>query len=137
MRNPYNFKCQLHSSPETTRQQPLPPLFSSKTSRRVPRYSHDTTKSAPPKPHLAHPPNYQGQPSIMAPASAQLGIAKASLLAALLKPSPEAGLPPCSRDDIEQFHGLLSAAIAQCSPTNIQVWTTHAAPFLRPPLCAR
>ncbi|ROW02773.1 hypothetical protein VSDG_01882 [Cytospora chrysosperma] len=54
----------------------------------------------------------------MASASAQLGIAKASLLAALLK--ADAGLPSCSRDDIEQFHGLLSAAVAQCSPTNVQ-----------------
>ncbi|KAK7731710.1 hypothetical protein SLS53_008654 [Cytospora paraplurivora] len=54
----------------------------------------------------------------MASASAQLGIAKASLFAALLK--PDAGLPSCSRDDIEQFHGLLSAAVAQCSPTNVQ-----------------
>lgn len=62
----------------------------------------------------------------MASASAQLGIAKASLLAALLK--ADAGLPSCSRDDIEQFHGLLSAAVAQCSPTNVQVWNTHATP---------
>ncbi|ROW09121.1 hypothetical protein VPNG_05707 [Cytospora leucostoma] len=54
----------------------------------------------------------------MASASAQLGIAKASLFAALLK--QDAGLPSCSRDDIEQFHGLLSAAVAQCSPTNVQ-----------------
>lgn len=65
--------------------------------------------------------------SNMASASAQLGIAKASLFAALLK--PDAALPSCSRDDIEQFHGLLSAAVAQCSPTNVQVWNTHATPF--------
>lgn len=56
--------------------------------------------------------------------SAQLAIAKASLLAALLKPDPEADLPACSRDEIEQFHGLFSAAVARCSPANVQVWNT-------------
>lgn len=57
-------------------------------------------------------------------ATAQLTIAKASLLAALLKPDASADLPSCSRDDIEQFHGLLSAAATRCSPANVQVWTT-------------
>lgn len=57
-------------------------------------------------------------------ATAQLTIAKASLLAALLKPDASTGLPSCSRDDIEQLHGLLSAAAARCSPANVQVWTT-------------
>lgn len=59
-------------------------------------------------------------------ASAQLTIAKAGLLAALLKPD----LVPCPRDEIEQLHGLLSAAAARCSPANVQVWnTTTAAPM--------
>lgn len=57
-------------------------------------------------------------------ASAQLTIAKASLLAALLKPDAAANLASCSRDEIEQLHGLLSAAAARCSPANVQVWTT-------------
>ncbi|KAJ4389412.1 hypothetical protein N0V93_006880 [Gnomoniopsis smithogilvyi] len=56
---------------------------------------------------------------------AQLAITKASLLAALLKPAPAADsslpvLPACSRNEIEQLHGLLSAAAARCSPANVQ-----------------
>lgn len=50
--------------------------------------------------------------------SPQLAIAKASLMAALLRPDPTA----CSRDEIEHFHVLLNSAIAQCSPDNVQVW---------------
>ncbi|KKY29873.1 hypothetical protein UCDDA912_g10200 [Diaporthe ampelina] len=53
-------------------------------------------------------------------ASAQLAIAKASLLASLLKADADADLASCSRDEIEQFHGLLNAAVAKCSPTNVQ-----------------
>ncbi|KAI3396358.1 hypothetical protein diail_12248 [Diaporthe ilicicola] len=53
-------------------------------------------------------------------ASAQLAIAKASLLASLLKADADADLASCSRDEIEQFHGLLTAAVAKCSPTNVQ-----------------
>lgn len=56
--------------------------------------------------------------------SAQLTIAKASLLAALLKADAESDLAPCSRDEIEQLHGLLSAAVTRCSPANVQVWIT-------------
>lgn len=61
-------------------------------------------------------------------AAAQLAIAKASLLASLLK-ADAADLASCSRDEIEQFHGLLNAAVAKCSPTNVQVWNTHATSF--------
>ncbi|POS73124.1 hypothetical protein DHEL01_v208485 [Diaporthe helianthi] len=53
-------------------------------------------------------------------AAAQLAIAKASLLASLLKADADAGLTSSSRDEIEQFHGLLNAAVAKCSPTNVQ-----------------
>ncbi|KAG8158729.1 hypothetical protein KVR01_011172 [Diaporthe batatas] len=53
-------------------------------------------------------------------AAAQLAIAKASLLASFLKADADAGLASCSRDEIEQFHGLLNAAVAKCSPTNVQ-----------------
>ncbi|KAI7785570.1 hypothetical protein LA080_006991 [Diaporthe eres] len=53
-------------------------------------------------------------------AAAQLAIAKASLLASLLKADADADLASCSRDEIEQFHGLLNAAVAKCSPTNVQ-----------------
>ncbi|KAL1881910.1 hypothetical protein Daus18300_000964 [Diaporthe australafricana] len=53
-------------------------------------------------------------------ASAQLAIAKASLLASLLKADADADLASCSRDEIEQFHGMLTAAVAKCSPTNVQ-----------------
>ncbi|KAJ0117101.1 hypothetical protein J7T55_003517 [Diaporthe amygdali] len=53
-------------------------------------------------------------------ASAQLAIAKASLFASLLKADADADLASCSRDEIEQFHGLLNAAVAKCSPTNVQ-----------------
>jgi len=53
-------------------------------------------------------------------ASAELAIAKASFAAVLFKPDPAS----CSRDDIEQFHGLLGAAIDRCSPANVQVWNT-------------
>ncbi|KAJ9139394.1 RNA polymerase II-binding domain protein [Pleurostoma richardsiae] len=49
-------------------------------------------------------------------ASAELAIAKASFAAVLFKPDPAS----CSRDDIEQFHGLLGAAIDRCSPANVQ-----------------
>lgn len=59
--------------------------------------------------------------------NAQLAITKASLLAALLKPTPDADLPACSRTDIEALHGLLSAAAARCSPANVQVWNHHTA----------
>ncbi|PSS00791.1 hypothetical protein BD289DRAFT_423322 [Coniella lustricola] len=52
--------------------------------------------------------------------AAQLTIAKAGLLAALLKPDAGADLAPCSRDEIEQLHGLLSATAARCSPANVQ-----------------
>ncbi|KAL8373397.1 hypothetical protein RB599_000563 [Gaeumannomyces hyphopodioides] len=48
--------------------------------------------------------------------SPQLTIAKASLLASLLRAEPTA----CSRDEIEHFHMLLHSAIAQCSPANVQ-----------------
>lgn len=61
--------------------------------------------------------------------SAQLAIAKASLLAALLKPDTEADLPACSRDEIEQLHGLLSASVTRCSPANVQVWNTYIPPL--------
>lgn len=69
----------------------------------------------------------QGYPVNMA--AAQLAIAKASLLASLLKADADADLASCSRDEIEQFHGLLNAAVAKCSPTNVQVWNTHATSF--------
>ncbi|KAL8402257.1 hypothetical protein RB596_008860 [Gaeumannomyces avenae] len=48
--------------------------------------------------------------------SPQLTIAKASLLASLVRAEPTA----CSRDEIEHFHMLLDSAIAQCSPANVQ-----------------
>lgn len=47
-----------------------------------------------------------------------LVIAKASLLAALLKPDPEA----CTRSDFDQLYQLLTDAINRCSPGNVQVW---------------
>ncbi len=50
-------------------------------------------------------------------ASPELAIAKASFSAVLLRPDPTA----CSRDDIEQFHTLLAAAVRRCSPANVQV----------------
>lgn len=87
--------------------------------------AHDTLKGATSflKPVLTA----QGYPVNMA--AAQLAIAKASLLASLLKADADADLASCSRDEIEQFHGLLNAAVAKCSPTNVQVWNTHATPF--------
>ncbi|KLU92723.1 hypothetical protein MAPG_11625 [Magnaporthiopsis poae ATCC 64411] len=48
--------------------------------------------------------------------STQLAIAKAPLMAALLRPDPTA----CSRDEIEHFHVLLKSAVDQCSPDNVQ-----------------
>lgn len=50
-------------------------------------------------------------------ASHQIAIAKATFAASLLRPDPI----PVPRDDIAQFHTLLSAVSTQCSPTNIQV----------------
>lgn len=60
--------------------------------------------------------------------AAQLAIAKTSLLVALLKAAADADLAPCSRNETEQLHGLLSAAVARCSPANVQVWTTTPPP---------
>ena len=50
-------------------------------------------------------------------ASHSLAIAKASLTAGLIRPDPT----PVPRDDIAEFHRLLDAALAQCSPANVQV----------------
>lgn len=59
----------------------------------------------------------------MSAALPQLAIAKAAFSASLLR--PDATSPsPCLRDDIEHFHSLLAAALTQCSPANVQVWTT-------------
>lgn len=63
--------------------------------------------------------------------AAQLAIAKTSLLVALLKPAADASLAACSRNETEQLHSLLSAAVARCSPANVQVWTTTPPPTLR------
>lgn len=60
----------------------------------------------------------------MAAALPQLAIAKAAFAAALLRPDA-AALAPCPRDDIEHFYALLAAAVAQCSPANVQVWNLH------------
>lgn len=87
--------------------------------------AHDTLKGATP----FSTPVLTAQGYLTNMAAAQLAIAKASLLASLLKADADADLASCSRDEIEQFHGLLNAAVAKCSPTNVQVWNTHATPF--------
>ncbi|KHJ30716.1 putative calcium homeostasis endoplasmic reticulum protein [Erysiphe necator] len=54
--------------------------------------------------------------------SHQLAIAKASLLAGLLRPDPT----PVSREESLNFHALLKAVTVKCSPENIQLckqWT--------------
>ena len=50
-------------------------------------------------------------------ASPELAIAKASFAAALLRPDPTS----VPRSDIDVFHALVSAAVARCSPANVQV----------------
>jgi hypothetical protein len=50
-------------------------------------------------------------------ASHQLAIAKASFSAGLLRPDPTS----LSREDIARFHSLLSSALIQCTPINVQV----------------
>ncbi|OAA66957.1 hypothetical protein SPI_01533 [Niveomyces insectorum RCEF 264] len=49
-------------------------------------------------------------------ATADLAIAKAALSAVLFRAEPV----PCSRDDIDHFHGLLSLVTTCCSPANVQ-----------------
>lgn len=51
-------------------------------------------------------------------AAHKVAIAKAAFSAGLLRPDPTA----TSKDEIANFHSLLDKVIAQCSPTNIQVW---------------
>lgn len=65
---------------------------------------------------------------VMAPPAAELAIAKASFSAVLFRPDPTS----CSRDEIEQFHGLLGETISRCSPTNVQVWHTQEHPVTSP-----
>ena len=50
-------------------------------------------------------------------ASPQLAIAKATLVAVLLRPDPA----PCPRSEMDDFFGLVDATIARCSPANVQV----------------
>jgi len=62
-------------------------------------------------------------------ATPELAIAKAALLASLLRPGPPppssltAALPApaCTRADVDVFHALLDGAIARCSEPNVQV----------------
>jgi hypothetical protein len=49
--------------------------------------------------------------------TAELAVAKASFSATLFRADPRS----CSREDIDDFFSLLNSAIAQCSPTNVQV----------------
>jgi hypothetical protein len=51
--------------------------------------------------------------------SHQLAIAKATFAASLLR--PDSGFAPIPRDLVSEFHTLLDATIAQCSPANVQV----------------
>jgi len=50
-------------------------------------------------------------------ASAELTVAKAALSGALFRADPRS----CSRDEIESMLLLLSTAISECSPPNVQV----------------
>jgi len=64
-------------------------------------------------------------------ATPELAIAKAALLASLLRasastaPGPSTAtstsIPACARADVDAFHTLLEAAIARCTAPNIQV----------------
>ncbi|KAL1841351.1 hypothetical protein VTJ49DRAFT_7131 [Mycothermus thermophilus] len=49
-------------------------------------------------------------------ASAELIVAKTALSGALFRPDPR----PCSRDDIESLFSLISSAVTECSPSNVQ-----------------
>ncbi|KAL2268610.1 hypothetical protein VTJ83DRAFT_3456 [Remersonia thermophila] len=49
-------------------------------------------------------------------APAELIVAKTALSGALFRPDPR----PCSRDDIESLFSLVSSAITECSPSNVQ-----------------
>jgi hypothetical protein len=46
-----------------------------------------------------------------------LAIAKASLVASFIRPDPT----PVPRHEVLRFHDALDAALAHCSPANIQV----------------
>ncbi len=48
---------------------------------------------------------------------AELAVAKAALSGALFRADPRS----CSRDEIESMLSLLTSAIAECSPPNVQV----------------
>lgn len=50
-------------------------------------------------------------------ASAELTVAKAQLTGALFRADPRS----CSRDEIDSMIALLTTAIVECSPPNVQV----------------
>lgn len=95
--------------------------------RRLP-FLHPSHEYNEPVNSFCHNDTASIRPPVMAPPAAELAIAKASLSAVLFRPDPSS----CSRDEIEQFHGLLGETISRCSPTNVQVWHTQEYPLQAP-----